>query len=324
MAHSLGFRANVLPRHVPRAIPVYGSSTLFSNGQSQCRPFSQSKSTAAKGGMMSAEMVMPKMPPEKSFRSRIRDIDPENIPTDFGVLPGTFIKPEGKDMPNFFTRPKDRLKMEWVWIKTWITSAFSTIYFHKWQSNPRLPLLLRERRGIGKALHNLMYTEFARGNERVLRARCSPGLGSDLIKRIRKRNPKESFAWSIERYIRDPSTFFTGIRVLSDRATVIPDLPDSSIRQIVLRIKSQQSFIKVAKEDKDAVAKGLFTDPKIQDCTEYVVIQKVKIAGHEKEWEIWGFTKPTTFEELNSPFFEMGLSLKDRIQAMQDMMSGRS
>lgn len=72
---------------------------------------------------MSAETLMPKMPPERSFRARLRDMDPESIPTDFGVLPGTFIKPEGKDMPSLFKQPRDRLSMEWVWIKTWFTSA---------------------------------------------------------------------------------------------------------------------------------------------------------------------------------------------------------
>lgn len=75
--------------------------------------------------MMSADVVTPKMPPERSFRTKMRDINPDDIPTDFGILPGTFIKPEAKDMPDFFKRPKDRLLMEWVWIKTWFASAFA-------------------------------------------------------------------------------------------------------------------------------------------------------------------------------------------------------
>lgn len=158
----------------------------------------------------------------------------------------------------------------------------------------------------------------------MIRAKCSPGLGNDLIKRIRKRNPKETISWTLERYIRDPSTFFTGVRVLSDRATLIPEVPDSAIRQIVLRIKSQQSSLKISKEGTDNLEQAVFSVPKVQDCTEYVVIQKVRIAGKEKDWEIWGFAKPTTLEDLDSPFFAAGLSLKERVLALQDRFTGRS
>ena len=158
----------------------------------------------------------------------------------------------------------------------------------------------------------------------MIRAKCSPGLGNDLIKRIRKRNPKETISWTLERYIRDPSTFFTGVRVLSDRATLIPEVPDSAIRQIVLRIKSQQCSLKRSKEGTDNLEKAVFSVPKVQDCTEYMVIQKVRIAGKEKDWEIWGFTKPTTLEDLDSPFFAAGLSLKERVLALQDKFTGRS
>ncbi|EED13928.1 conserved hypothetical protein [Talaromyces stipitatus ATCC 10500] len=323
MAASFGIRSSILPRNTPRALSIYNPSTVFSGRQQSqlppCRrPFSHSQPARARSGMMSAETIMPKLPPERSLRSRLKDMDPESIPTDFGVLPGTFIKPEGKDMPSLFSEPKDRLMMEWVWIKTWFTSVFQTILYHKWYSNPRQPLNLGERKKIGKGLHELMYTEFARGNERFLRARCSPGLAKDLIRRIRKRNPKETLSWNIEKYNRTPSTFFTGVRVLSDRATAIPELADSGIRQIILRITSQQRSQKLTVIEENGQAIDAL--PKIQDCTEYVVIQKVRIMGKEKEWEIWGFTKPTTLEELDSPFFASGMSLKDRLQAMQDRL----
>ena len=74
---------------------------------------------------MSGEMIAPKQPPQPSMISRMRDLDPDKVPTDFGILPGTFIKPEGKDMPDFFKQPKERLFFEWTWLKTWVTSAFA-------------------------------------------------------------------------------------------------------------------------------------------------------------------------------------------------------
>jgi mitochondrial protein MBA1 len=127
-------------------------------------------------------------------------------------------------------------------------------------------------------------------------------------------------SWNIEKYHRSPSTFFTGVRVLSDRATPIPDFPDSGIRQIVLRISSQQSRETYSSEY--GALEGLPPPAKIQDCTEYIVIQKVRINGFEKDWQIWGYTKPTTLEDLDSPHFATNITFKERVQALQDMMSG--
>lgn len=60
-----------------------------------------------------------KRPAERSMKSRAKEMSLDSMPTDLGLLPGTFIKPEGKNMPSFFREPKDRLRMEWVWLKNW-------------------------------------------------------------------------------------------------------------------------------------------------------------------------------------------------------------
>jgi protein MBA1 len=39
------------------------------------------------------------------------------IPDDFGILPGTFIRPVWKNMPSIFRDPKQRLQMEWLSLK---------------------------------------------------------------------------------------------------------------------------------------------------------------------------------------------------------------
>jgi mitochondrial protein MBA1 len=58
----------------------------------------------------------------------MRSMKPEDIPTDFGVLPGTFVKPEGKDMPPLFKDPQDRLRMEWTWLKSWFGSVIALVH----------------------------------------------------------------------------------------------------------------------------------------------------------------------------------------------------
>jgi protein MBA1 len=60
-----------------------------------------------------------KRPPEKSLKTRAKELSLDTMPTDLGLLPGTFVKPEEKNLPSFFKEPKDRLRMEWVWLKNW-------------------------------------------------------------------------------------------------------------------------------------------------------------------------------------------------------------
>ena len=84
-------------------------------------------------------------------------------------------------------------------------------------------------------------TDLPSGDERLINEKCCPGLAKDLIKRIRKRQPNSSVTWSILKYNRTPSTFFRGSRVLSDLATPFPGVADTFIRQVVVRITTEQS-----------------------------------------------------------------------------------
>jgi protein MBA1 len=61
---------------------------------------------------------------------------------------------------------------------------------------------------------------------------------------------------------------------------------------------------------------------KQQDCTEYIVLQKLRWIGEEEDWRIWGHTTPTTVDDLSTPFFASGLTLAERMEAMKDAMGG--
>lgn len=136
MAQPLGIRTNVLSRTVTRSLcPRLHSPTIFfADTQSQFtvqyRSFSQSPIPNVKAGLMSAPQIKPKMPAEMSTRSRLKNIPPEQMPTDFGVLPGTFIKPDAKDMPSLFKNPRDRLRMEWIWIRHWVQNVIGSVSNH--------------------------------------------------------------------------------------------------------------------------------------------------------------------------------------------------
>lgn len=179
------------------------------------------------------------------------------------------------------------------------------------------------RATVNHRLHN-------RGDVATLRKICCTGLANSLTSRITIRPKDERVTWTLNKYNRTPATFLTGVRVLADRATQIPEIPKSGVRQVVLRITSRQSTSKVKLPtnkrgvvDETAIEAQDAAPAKQRDCTEYIVLQKLMWFGEEQEWRIWGHATPTTVEDLESPFFAPGLSLSDRMEAMKAMMEGK-
>lgn len=68
--------------------------------------------------MGSQQTVKPKVPAQQGTRSRMKSVPVTDVPTDMGLLPGTFIRPTSENMPSIFQEPKDRLRMEWIHLKT--------------------------------------------------------------------------------------------------------------------------------------------------------------------------------------------------------------
>ena len=171
---------------------------------------------------------------------------------------------------------------------------------------------------------------YLRGDMPTIRKICCTGLANNLGARISTRPKDEKVTWSLDSYIRSPATLFTGVRVLADRATQIPEIPNSGIRQVVLRITSRQSTGKT-KLPSTIPQRGARTQnntveaapAKQQDCTEYIVLQKLMWFGEEQDWRIWGHATPTNVEDLEDPFFAPGLKLSDRLEAMKEMMEGK-
>lgn len=123
------------------------------------------------------------------------------------------------------------------------------------------------------------------------------------------------------KYLRKPSTNFIGVRVLSDRATSIPDLPKSGIRQMVVRITSRQSTTRTQKQSRGENAEVVPVSSKEQDCMEYIVIQHLRWNDQDKGWRVWGTTNPTTLHAAkNDPYFMPGLSAMERMEMIKDNM----
>lgn len=108
---------------------------------------------------------------------------------------------------------------------------------------------------------------------------------------------------------------------MSDRATQIPELPNSGVRQVIVRITSRQSTGR-SKRVRSAPENVAVEKVKQQDCTEYLVLQKLRWTGEDEDWRIWGHATPTTVDDLDSPFFASGLTLSERLAAMKEAMEG--
>jgi protein MBA1 len=63
-------------------------------------------------------------------------------------------------MPSIFQQPKERLQLEWLWLKNAVQNFLGLIAYSKW-INKGLPLRLKERRQVARELHQRMYSAFA-------------------------------------------------------------------------------------------------------------------------------------------------------------------
>lgn len=77
----------------------------------QCRTFSSTSS------IQSSEMrrqVGQQMKAQRSLQSQMSRMSGSDIPSDFGLLPDTLLKPEAKDLPSWFSKDyRKRLRIAW-------------------------------------------------------------------------------------------------------------------------------------------------------------------------------------------------------------------
>lgn len=82
--------------------------------QQQSRTFS----AAAQRWAYRTTNFRPSSVSQPSLKSRAKDVMRHQLPNDIGLLPGTFVRPLWRDMPSIFKDPRDRLRMEWTWMKS--------------------------------------------------------------------------------------------------------------------------------------------------------------------------------------------------------------
>lgn len=179
---------------------------------------------------------------------------------------------------------------------------------------------------IARSLHKQLYEAFAKGDRNTISEIACTGLQSALRARLDHRRavnaPEES--WSIKYKGWTPDyidrfwllqalmpPMFKSTRIIVDRTGELPIGKEGSIRQVTVKIRSEQTL-----------DKGDGSGPKKRDVEEYVVIQKMQSDGEMGKWMIWGTTQPSTEKEIDTLFSrsKSELSMMDRFQQAQAQM----
>ena len=133
------------------------------------------------------------------------------------------------------------------------------------------------------ALHKQMYTAFADKDNKTLRKICCDGIYTSFTSRMEARKKGEKWEWNIVKYIGRP-------RVVSNRMARMP-LDGAALHQAVVRIKTRQQ-LKRWVGDKEVAG----TTEK--DTVEYLVVQRKFWKWEGSEWEVWGTTEESNWEEV--------------------------
>ncbi|MCJ1386789.1 hypothetical protein MMC17_009916 [Xylographa soralifera] len=227
-------------------------------------------------------------PAQKSMKVAAREaMKGDAIPSDFGLLPGTFVMPSRLRRPSIIRSARLRLQLEWHRLKTRVID-FGGVIYYKWgiakKPNPRPKLALRNTGRIAQALYTQMYTAFAEprresGDLALLRKTCSDGLFASFQSRIASRPKNQKLRWTLHQYTRTP-------RVVSHRAVVLPMVKGAALRQAIVTVHSRQSLTHLKAGEEMTSGTG-----EVKEVKEYVVVQRRMWKEHEEPWMVWGTTE---------------------------------
>ena len=122
------------------------------------------------------------------------------------------------------------------------------------------------------------------GDTATLRNVCHDGLLASFRARIKDRPSKESLQWTLHKYI--------GFSRIVSTNIVSLEIESSALYQVVVKIKSLQSLVKVP-------ANGSASDTRVEKkVEEYLVLQKMMLRGKEGMWRVWGTIEESKVEDV--------------------------
>jgi hypothetical protein len=160
---------------------------------------------------------------------------------------------------------------------------------------------LKDRLEIARRLHAELYQALWQHDRPKLREIACAGLLAQSTMRIddwkRRELPPAKFDISyrgflVPNWVPGFLLPFIPNRSIKAAADTMISTPfggkDATVRQVVVRIRSRQSYQKIPKDG-----------PVVKDHDEYVVIQKMIGDGLPKEWMIWGTIKPSDKKHID-------------------------
>ncbi|KAF2802975.1 uncharacterized protein BDZ99DRAFT_454266 [Mytilinidion resinicola] len=202
------------------------------------------------------------------------------------------IKPTGKNLPSIFRKPRERLDIEWQSLKRRTMDKFGLItwkFFLKgWKSRPRPKLERRALVPLAKDYHSQIYTAFAAHDTPTITRLCCSGLAADFRARMSHRALGTHVTWSLASYTASP-------KIVSNRASPLPGLQRSGVRQVVVRLASKQ-ILATWTDEQARAAVPADVETVESEVTEYLVLQRRMLEGVEEAWMVWGFAEESTPE----------------------------
>ncbi|KAJ4325640.1 hypothetical protein N0V94_000595 [Neodidymelliopsis sp. IMI 364377] len=234
---------------------------------------------------------------------------------DIGIVQNTIIRAPFSKLPP--PTSWEFYSYFWSLFKSKMSALYTRAHFkrcvHKTGISSYMPVDFMKQKDLknkAKKMYNRYYELLAAGDAKSLQKLCLPPFAQSLRSQIAARGPVKT-TWTLRK--------FKSARIASHRCAPLGnDHPDTSYRQCVVRIESEQQLsIKPlarhtatpkaralkwapqnAKKEADAVE---VVEPRVkpqtsevQTVVEYLVMQTRVIEGKEEDWKIWGFTTETT------------------------------
>lgn len=230
----------------------------------------------------------------------------------YGMLPGTIVRPTGKNLPSWMKDPRGRLALEWHVLKRRMMMMGATLFTLKWRTKPAIPLETGKIPGIAKEMYEDMYKHFAQGDLTPLEGKLSPGLMGSLRGRVSQRQANTFMKWSLERYLSTPKLVWYHVAMVDPKR---PKDDQLGLIQAVVRIRSRQSLQRVQKVmGRDRMVREVVVDSEgkaipdeqvererrrsTKDTTEYVVLQRFLKHSRTSPWQIWGTTEEMSLAKI--------------------------
>lgn len=160
---------------------------------------------------------------------------------------------------------------------------------------------MQERYAVARRLHQELYSAIARRDEKTIQEIACTGLKRQMQVRIANkraaRAPTEEMSISYDGLTFDKLPWFLqnliparfrSTRIIVDRQMPVPLGERTTIRQVVVRLKSTQ-----------ALRKG---DSSVQSTVqgeEMVVIQQFNLNGERQPWKIWGTVEASSPDAID-------------------------